>query len=176
MEFKVQVIAVHKEKYVKIDDEFAKNFKCDNVDKLKEQISKNITSSYDEPINTMMKMKLFDKLEGMLKFYVSASLLTRKTDILKKQTEQMGYEDPSIKGKSDKKKKAYFNKQASRRVKIGLMLAEYVKQHNMQIQEEDMCQAIIEQARNYPGQEQQVIKFYQKDPSGLESLKGLILE
>ena len=124
----------------------------------------------------MMKMKLFDKLEGMLKFYVSASLLTRKTDILKKQTEEMGYEDPSIKGKSEKEKEAFFNKQASRRIKIGLMLAEYVKQPNMQNQEEDMCQPIIAQARNYPGQEQQVIKFYQMDSSALESLKGPILE
>lgn len=175
-EFKVQIIAVHKEKPVKIDDEFAKNFKCDSVDKLKEQISKNIESSYDEPIHTMMKMKLFDKLESMLKFDVPASLLTRETDILKKQTEQMGYEDPSIKDKSDKEKEAYFDKLASRRVKIGLMLAEYVKQHNMQIQEEDIRQAIITQARNYPGQEQQVIEFYQKDRSALESLKGPILE
>jgi len=175
-EFKVQVKAIHKEQPVVIDDEFAKKFKCDTVDKLKEQISKNIEASYDEPIHTMMKMKLFDKLENMLKFDVPASLLARETEILKKQTAQMEQDDPSVKGKSEKEKDDYFSNLAKRRVKIGLMLAEYVKKNTLQIQEEDIRQAIITQARNYPGQEQQVIEFYQKDRSALESLKGPILE
>tara|TARA_B110000503_G_scaffold140973_1_gene233209 strand:+ start:4124 stop:5449 length:1326 start_codon:yes stop_codon:yes gene_type:complete len=175
-EFKVQVKAIHKEKSVTIDDEFAKKFKCDTVAKLKEQIAKNIESSYDEPINTMMKMKLFDKLENMLTFDIPASLLIRETDILKKQTEKMEQEDPSMKGKSEKETDDYFNNLAKRRVKIGLMLAEYVKKNSIQIQEEDIRQAIMAQARNYPGQEQQVIAFYQKDRNALESLKGPILE
>lgn len=116
---------IHKEQPVVIDDEFAKKFKCDTVDKLKEQISKNIEASYDEPIHTMMKMKLFDKLENMLKFDVPASLLARETEILKKQTAQMEQDDPSEKGKSEKEKDDYFSNLAKRRVKIALMLAEY---------------------------------------------------
>jgi len=175
-EFKVKVIAVHKEKAVKIDNKFAKKFNCDTVAKLKQQVSRNIESSYDEPIHVMMKMKLFDKLENMLKFNVPKSLLEREKDTLKKQTTQAGYEDPSIKGKSDKEKEAYFNKLASRRVRIGLMLAEYVKKNNLQIQEDDIRQAIIATAKNYPGQEKEVIEFYQKDRGALESLKGPILE
>lgn len=175
-EFKVKIIAIHKEKTVKIDDAFAKKFKCNTVAKLREQISKNIESSYDEPIHVMIKMKLFDKLENMLKFDVPKSLLQREKDTLKKQTAQAGYEDPSIKGKSDKEKEAYFDKLASRRVRIGLMLAEYVKKHNLQIQEDDIRQAIIATAKNYPGQEREVIEFYQKDRGALESLKGPILE
>ncbi|MDP4709405.1 MAG: trigger factor [Rickettsiaceae bacterium] len=170
-EFKVQVKAVHKEKPVIIDDEFAKKFKCDTVDKLKEQITKNIEASYEEPIHTMMKMKLFDKLENMLKFDIPASLLARETEILKKQTAQMDQGDSAKENKDD-----YFDNLAKRRVKIGLMLAEYVKKNTLQIQEDDIRQAIIAQARNYPGQEQQVIEFYQKDRSALESLKGPILE
>ena len=175
-EFKVKVIAVHKEKAVKIDNTFAKKFNCDTVVKLKEQVSGNIESSYDEPIHVMMKMKLFDKLENMLKFNVPKSLLEREKDTLKKQTTQAGYEDPSIKGKSDKEKEAYFNKLASRRVRIGLMLAEYVKKNNLQIQEDDIRQTIIATAKNYPGREKEVIEFYQKDRGALESLKGPILE
>lgn len=175
-EFKVQVKAVHKAKATVIDDEFAKKFKCETLAQLKEQISKNIEASYEEPIHTLMKMKLFDKLDGLLKFDIPTSLLTREIDLLKKQTEEMGYEDPSIKDASDKEKDAYFNKLASRRVKIGLLLAEYVKKHELKIEEADVRQAIMAQARNYPGQEQQVIEFYQKDRNALESLKGPILE
>ena len=56
------------------------------------------------------------------------------------------------------------------------MLAEYVKTHSLQIEEKDVREAILAQARNYPGQEQQVIEFYQKDRNAIESLKGPILE
>jgi trigger factor len=173
-EFKVQVVAVHKPDVQKIDDEFAKKFKCENVAKLKEQVKENFATIYEEPIHVMMKMSLFDKLEAMLKFDVPKSLITREVEILVKQSDQ--FADPSINEKSDKEKDAYFVKLAARRVRIGLMLAEYVKQKKLTINEEDIKQAIIAQARNYPGQEQQIIDFYQKDRNALEGLKGPILE
>lgn len=173
-EFKVQVRAVHKANTPKIDDEFAKKFKCDTVEKLKEQIKANLSTSYQEPIHILMKMNLFDKLENMLTFEVPKSLIEREVSILEKQSDQ--FADPDINKKSAKEKTEYFEKLAARRVRIGLVLAEYVKQKNLKITEDDIRQAIIAQARNYPGQEQQVIEFYQKDRQALEALKGPILE
>ena len=173
-EFKVQIKAIHKANAPKIDDEFAKKFKCDTVSKLKAQIKENFSTSYEEPINVLMKMDLFDKLEAMLKFDLPKSLIKREVSVLEKQSEQ--FADSEINKKSDKEKTSYFETLASRRVRIGLMLAEYVKQKNLQITEEDVRQAIIEQAKSYPGQEQEVIEFYQKDRQALESLKGPILE
>ena len=173
-EFKVKVKAVNKPSNPKIDDEFAKKFKCDTVAKLKEQIKQNFSTSYEKSIHVMMKMNLFDKLEGMLKFDVPKSLIEKEVSILEKQSDQ--FVDPEISKKSDKEKAEYFEKLASRRVRIGLVLAEYVKQKNLKITEDDVRQAIIAQARNYPGQEQQVIEFYQKDLQALEALKGPILE
>ena len=174
-EFKVKVLAVHQESTQKIDDEFAKKFKCENVEQLREQISKNISSNYDESILTFMKMELFDKLEELLKFEIPASLLEREKEILKGQSSKLG-EDAEIKNMSDKEKVKYFDDLAARRVRIGLMLAEYVKQKGLSITEEDLRHALIEQAKNYPGQEQMVIEFYQKNKNALENLKGPILE
>lgn len=173
-EFKVQVKAVHKVITPKIDDEFAKKFKCDTLEKLKEQIKENLSTSYQEPIHILIKMNLFDKLENMLKFEVPKSLIEREISILEKQSDQ--FSDLDLNKKSDKEKAEYFEKLAARRVRIGLVLAEYVKQKNLKITEDDIRQAIIAQARNYPGQEKQVIEFYQKDPQALEALKGPILE
>jgi trigger factor len=173
-EFKVQVKAVHKAITPKIDDEFAKKFKCDTLEKLKEQIKENLSTSYQEPIHILMKMNLFDQLENMLKFEVPKSLIEREISILEKQSDQFAELD--LNKKSDKEKAKYFEKLAARRVRIGLVLAEYVKQKNLKITEDDVRQAIIAQARNYPGQEKQVIEFYQKDRQALEALKGPILE
>ena len=77
---------------------------------------------------------------------------------------------------SDKEKDIYFDELAARRVRIGLMLAEYVKQKSLIITEEDIRQAIIAHAKSYPGQEQMVIEFYKKNKNALENLKGPILE
>ena len=174
-EFKVKVLAVHQESTQKIDDEFAKKFKCENVEQLREQISKNISSNYDESILIFMKMELFDKLEELLKFEIPASLLEREKEILKDQVSKVG-DNAEVKSMSDKERAKYFDDLASRRVRIGLMLAEYVKQKGLSITEEDIRHALIEQAKNYPGQEQMVIEFYQKNKNALENLKGPILE
>jgi trigger factor len=173
-EFKVKVLAVHSESEAKLNDEFAKKFNFENLAALREQVSKNLSESYAEPIETMMKMSLFDKLEGMMKFEVPKSLLEREANILKGQASQI--EDEELSAKSAKEQDAYFNKLASRRVKLGLMLAEYVKIHKLQIEKADMNRAIMAQARHFPGRENEIINLYLKNPNALESLKGPILE
>jgi trigger factor len=122
-----------------------------------------------------MKMKLFDKLEDLLKFDIPASLLKREKEILKGQSPQLA-DDAELKNMSEKEKDKYFDELAARRVRIGLMLAEYVKQKGLNITDEDVRHAIIEHAKNYPGQEQMVIEFYKKNNNALENLKGPILE
>lgn len=173
-EFKTKILAVHTETEAKLDDEFAKRLNFENLEKLKEQVAKNMRAAYDEPIETMMKMELFDKLESVMKFDIPEALLEREVGILKQQLSNV--EDNEFEGKSAKEKEAYLEKLASRRVKLGLMLAEYVKLKGLQIDKNDMNSAILTQARNYPGREQEVIDLYLKNPNILESLKGPMLE
>ncbi len=174
-EFKVQVLAVHQESIQELDDEFAKKFQCKSMDELKEKMSDNLKKSFEQSIHVLMKMRLFDKLENTLDFDVPASLLARELEALEKQGDQMK-DDEELKNKSDAEKKKYFEGLAQRRVRIGLMLAEYVKQNKIQIEEADIREAILAQARNYPGQEQQVIDFYMKNKQAIENLKGPVLE
>ena len=61
---------------------------------------------YEEPIKTMMKMALFDKLENMLEFDVPKTLLDREISILEKQAAEA--EDKELEEKSSKNKEAYF--------------------------------------------------------------------
>jgi len=77
---------------------------------------------------------------------------------------------------SKKEKDKYFSNLATRRVRIGLMLAEYVKIKGIVIGEEDIRQAMLTQARKYPGQEKAVIDYFQKNPQAIANLKGPILE
>lgn len=174
-EFKVKVLAVREGAEQKIDDEFAKKFKHENIAAFRENIAEDMRSVYQGTVHTFMKMKLFNKLEEMLDFDIPDSLLNREKATLKSQEDHLD-EDLEINAMTEHEKEQYFTGLATRRVRIGLMLAEYVRQKGLKITPDDLRNSLMAIARNYPGQEQQVIAYYQKNPNAIESLKGPILE
>lgn len=174
--FKVKVIEVHKPSVPKVDEEFAKKFNFDSLDKLQSQASKNIEAEFAGSIYTIMKMQLFDKLEKMLDFEVPDSLVDKEYNTLKSQAEQIDESDDSLKSMSEEEKEAYYKRIAMRRVRIGLMLSEYAKEKNIRIEQEDIWQAVQQQARMFPGNEKQIYEYFQKNPKAVESLKSPILE
>ena len=174
-EFKGKVLKVHTPSENKINDEFAKKLKCDNLEDLKNKIKADVISSYDGSINLFMKMALFDQLEKLIDFQPPKKLLEQEFKALNDQKSQL-LEDENIKSMSEKDQEAYFNKIAFRRVAVGLLLAEYIKKHSLSVTEEDVRQEIFNQARKYPGQEKEVFDFYQKNPKAVEGVTGPILE
>ncbi|WP_341755958.1 trigger factor [Candidatus Tisiphia endosymbiont of Ptychoptera albimana] len=174
--FIVQVKAVHSADEVVIDDEFAKKFNCETLEELRDNISKSIENEYSEPIRTLMKMSLFDQLEKLLMFNVPKSLIDQEISILKSQMEGNSDSNSIFKDKSEAEISEYYNKIVLRRVRIGLMLSEYMKIKNLHIEQKDLISAIMAQAKKFPGQETAIFDFYKKNPNALERLKGPLLE
>ncbi|MFV9929641.1 MAG: trigger factor [Rickettsia endosymbiont of Haemaphysalis japonica] len=168
--FVVQIKAVHTAKPTVIDDKFAKKFQSNSLEELRTHFTKQIENESEEAINTIMKMNLFDKLEKLLDFDVPESLLEQEKNILKSRT------DKNEQDKSSKEITAYYNKLALRRVRIGLLLAEYAKSKNLQLEPDDFRKVIMQQARNFPGQENMIFDFYKNNPRAIEGLKGPALE
>ena len=65
---------------------------------------------------------------------------------------------------------------AVRRVRLGLLLTEIGKENNIEVSEEDTRQAVFEEARRYPGQEQMVLEYFQKNPQAMQQISGPIFE
>ena len=61
-------------------------------------------------------------------------------------------------------------------MRLGLLLAEIGRQNEIQIGQEEINRAIMEEARNYPGQEQQVLGFYKDNPQALENITAPLYE
>jgi trigger factor len=61
-------------------------------------------------------------------------------------------------------------------VKLGLLLSEVGRTNNIQVPNDDLTRAIITEARRFPGQEKQVIEYYQKSPEALNQLRAPIYE
>ena len=79
-------------------------------------------------------------------------------------------------GKSEEELKAEYRKIAERRVRLGLVIGEIGEKSGLQVSQEELRRALIEQARRYPGQEKFVYEFYEKNPAALIELRAPIFE
>jgi len=55
-------------------------------------------------------------------------------------------------------------------------LSEVGRVNDIQVTPEDMQQAVIERARQFPGQEAMVVQYYQENPNAIQELTAPILE
>jgi trigger factor len=175
-EFVVIVKEVRNAEVPEINEEFLKKVNIENVEKLRSRLEEEVKREYEESIRTIMKVKLFDELEDKLTFAAPQSLIEREYKVLWDQLQEIREVDETIKQKDEKELEKYYRKVAARRVKIGLMLAEFAKVKDIKITPEDLNKAVYQQARSFPGNPMALFDFYKKNPKALESLRGPILE
>nr|HQU70595.1 trigger factor [Albidovulum sp.] len=65
---------------------------------------------------------------------------------------------------------------AERRVRLGLLLAEIGQKEKVEVTDAEMTQAVLTQARQYPGQERAFFEFVQKNPQMQQQLRAPIFE
>src|SRR5690606_36103766 len=76
----------------------------------------------------------------------------------------------------DEDSKEEFRSIAARRVRLGLLLSKIGEDNKISVTNQELHQAIMREAHSYPGQEEQVIKFYQKNPQAVGSLRAPLYE
>ncbi len=76
----------------------------------------------------------------------------------------------------EEKAKVEFRQIAERRVRLGLLLAEVGRNANITVSQEELNQALTQEARRLPGYERQVIDYYRKNPEALNNLRAPIFE
>ena len=61
-------------------------------------------------------------------------------------------------------------------MRLGLLLSEVGRTNNIQINQEDINRAMMEEARKYPGQEEMVLDHFKNNPEAMQSLTAPIYE
>ncbi len=180
-EFKTKLHEVRKPEISEVDEEFAKRFGLENLEAFKKRVHDMLSTSFDDDILTIMKMRLFDDLEGSLSFDVPATMFDREFEMIKSQAGNAAEEEKddkkAVKKKPDSKKdEETYRRIALRRVRIGLLLADYAEKNRIKLESSDLQAAIMKQARMFPGQERVIFDYFTKNEKALESLKGPALE
>jgi len=92
------------------------------------------------------------------------------------QEKEAGNLDEEDAGKSDEELEKEYRAISERRVRLGLVLAEIGRIAEVQITDQEVQQAVIAEARKFPGQEREVVEFFQKNPGALAQVRAPIYE
>jgi len=178
-EFDVTVKGVQAPGETVIDDELAKRFGLESLDKLKEAVEKAIGTDYDAQSRRKLKKELLDALDGRYAFELPPSLVHQEFAAVWAQVEQdlktreKTFEDE---GTTEEKAQAEYRKIAERRVRLGLVLAQVGETADIKVSDDEVNQALFARIRQFPGQEQQVYDFYRKNPQALAELRAPLFE
>ena len=177
--FEVDVMEVRAAGAVEIDDDFAKTLGLDDLDALKGMVLEQMSSEYTQVSRGRLKRELLDDLSDRIDFDVPPGMLDEEFQNIWKQLEEAKENDKlddDDKGKSDEELEERYREIAARRIRLGLLLSETGRMNNLTVSQEDLNRAMAEQAQRFPGQEQQVLQFYQENPQSMQELQAPLFE
>lgn len=174
--FEVTVKEVKKPAAAEINDELATKYGAEDLDALKGQISDRLKSEYTGAARAVMKRKLLDQLDDIVTFDLPPGLVSAEAEQIAHQLwheenpEVEGHDHPEIEPTDE------HTKLAERRVKLGLLLAELGQKNEVTVTDAEMTQAIMNQARQYPGQERQFFEFIQQNQAAQQQVRAPLFE
>ena len=164
--FECKILNVKKSKESKMDDNFAKMMGAKDINDLKSLIEKQISSQYNQALNSITKKEILDQIEKNHQVDLPQNLIDQEILTITQ----------NLKSEDKEKHKSSNEKLAKSRIKLGLLLNEYGEKNNLKVSDEEVRAEIQKQIKGMPGQEKMVLEYYQKNPSASQSLKGSIYE
>ncbi|MCR9086212.1 MAG: trigger factor [Rhodobacteraceae bacterium] len=159
-----------------IDDELAKRFGAEDLDTLKGQIRERLETEYAGAARQVLKRKLLDALDEAVSFELPPTLVEAEA---KQIAHQLWHEEnPDVEGHDHPEIEATDEHTglAERRVRLGLLLAELGQKSEVEVSDAEMTQAVMTQARQYPGQEKQFFEFVQQNPQMMQQIRAPLFE
>lgn len=172
--FAVEIHEIRKHILPELNDELAKQVGQESVDALKAHIRNILTEQYNDAAQREMRNELLDILADKVKLDLPETLVSQELEMAKNEFERShaNCHDEKCDHKWDEKQE---HKDAERRVKLGLILAEWGTQNKVEVSREDLQQAIWSEAARYPDPKQ-VFEFYNKNQNALAMLRGMLFE
>jgi len=174
--FECKVKEVKAPAEAKVDDELAKQYGAESLDALKEQISGRLAEEYKAAARQVVKRQLLDQLDELVTFDLPPSLVEAEAQQIAHQLwheenpDVQGHDHPRIEPTEE------HMKLAERRVRLGLLLAELGQKEGVEVTDAEMTQAIMTQARQYPGQEREFFQFIQQNQQAQQQLRAPLFE
>jgi trigger factor len=169
--FKVKLTETKKRNVPPLDDEFAKEFECKDMEELRKKVRDNITERKESEINLGYKKEILNRLIKDHDFEVPASMLKAEIDTFIEQlNESAAKRNEAIRQEEDIRKE--YEETARGNVKSVLILEAIGKKENITVNEEDVKKALNEISARHNLKPEEVMKIYSVREGSLDALKS----
>jgi len=174
--FAIHVNTVEAPKLPDVDAEFAKKLGVSDGDlaKMRDEIRNNMQRELQTKIKSRLKEGVMDKLLTSHELNIPAALIDSESKALVNQMIQ----NLTSQGMSQKDLKldpGMFREQAERRVKLGLIMSQIVKEHDLKVDTAKVKEMVESIAAPYEHPEE-VVKWYYGDKQRLAEVESLVFE
>jgi trigger factor len=178
-EFEVVVKDVRTAKAGAVDDAFAQRLGLTDLNALNDAVRRQLAEQYTGASRFKLKRALLDELDKRHDFPLPPRMVEAEAEAIWGQVKgdlDAGRLSDEDKGKSEEQLKSEYRKIAERRVRLGLVLAEIGRANNVTVTDAELNQAVMNEARRYPGQEREVFEFYRQNPNAAAQLRAPVYE
>ena len=174
--FDCTVKAVRAPEPAEVNDDLARKYGADDLEALRAQIRTRLQDEYAQASRAVMKRKLLDQLDGLVSFDLPEGLVEAEA---KQIAHQLWHEEnPDVQGHDhgEIEPTDEHRRLGERRVRLGLLLAEIGRKAEIEVSDAEFSQAVMAQARQYPGQEREFFEFVQKNPEVRQQIQAPLFE
>jgi trigger factor len=173
-EFDVIVHSVSAPALPELDDEFFAKFGVEEggIEAFRSEVRKNMERELRQAIKTKVKTQVMDGLLATNSIDVPKALVSTEIDRLREQAVQQ-FGGANI--KPEQLPAELFEEQAKRRVSLGLVVADVVKQNDIK-PDNDRVRAMVEELASAYQEPEQVVNWYYQNEQQLAEIQSVVLE
>jgi trigger factor len=178
-EFTTQVKEVRAPVEAKADDAMAERLGIESLEKLKELLKSNLEAQYAGASRFKLKRALLDVLDEKHDFPLPPKMVEAEFAAIWQQVQadkERGGLPPEDAEKSDDQLQVEYRKIAERRVRLGLVLAEIGRANNVQVTDQELLDAMRQEAMRYGSQAQQIFDLFRQNAGMQAQLRAPIFE
>lgn len=172
-EFDVTVTAVRVPELPQVDDELAKNLGLTDLAQLREILKDQVDGELSGLSRTYMKRKLLDHLAASHDFPVPPTMVDAEFEQIWRQLTEGASEADVAAAEAER---GDYARIAERRVRLGLLLSDIGQKNGVAITQAEMNRLVAEEAARFPGQEQEVRKYFADNPMAAAQLRAPLYE
>jgi len=176
VQFKLHVNRVEASQLPPVDEAFAKKLGVESGDQaqMRSEIRSNMQRELDAKLISKLKDAVMEKLLQVNDLEIPSALVQSESQALAEQMMQ-NLARQGMAQKDLKMGPEMFREQAERRVKLGLIMSQIVKEHDLKVDPDKVRENVENMASAYQHPEE-VVKWYYADRNRLAEVESLVFE
>jgi len=184
--FKVTLKDIQEYEPLVLDDAFAAELNFGTAKDMRDAVRARIVDDYASQSALNTKRNVLDALSDKFSFEVPEGLVDFEFNSIWAQLLRELRLDPkaphfakefekAAEKPEDELRESYRNV-AERRVRLGILIAEIGKRHEIKVTTQELTDALMAKAREFPGQEREVFEYFRTNEDALATLRAPIFE